>query len=63
MKKNFVEELKWRGMLAQMMPGTEELLQKEMVTAYLGTDPPAALRTPSRDSRGWCHRYDWRPLW
>ena len=36
MKKNFVEELKWRGMLAQMMPGTEELLQKEMVTAYLG---------------------------
>ena len=31
--KNFVEELKWRGMLAQMMPGTEELLQKEMVTA------------------------------
>ena len=32
MKKNFVEELKWRGMLAQMMPGTEELLQKEMVT-------------------------------
>ena len=37
--KNFVEELKWRGMLAQMMPGTEELLQKEMVTAYLGTDP------------------------
>jgi tyrosyl-tRNA synthetase len=41
MKKNFVEELRWRGMLAQMMPGTEELLQKEMVTAYLGTDPTA----------------------
>ena len=41
MRKNFVEELKWRGMLAQMMPGTEELLQKEMVTAYLGTDPTA----------------------
>ena len=39
--KNFVEELKWRGMLAQIMPGTEELLQKEMVTAYLGTDPTA----------------------
>ena len=38
---NFVEELKWRGMLAQIMPGTEELLQKEMVTAYLGTDPTA----------------------
>src|SRR5574344_2616845 len=41
MKKNFVEELRWSGMLAQMMPGTEELLQKEIVTAYLGTDPTA----------------------
>lgn len=41
MKKNFVEELKWRGMLAQVMPGAEDLLQKEMVTAYLGTDPTA----------------------
>ena len=39
--KNFVEELRWRGMLAQMMPGTEEMLQKEMVSAYLGTDPTA----------------------
>lgn len=41
MTKNFVEELKWRGMLAQIMPGTEELLQKELVSAYLGTDPTA----------------------
>ena len=41
MIKNFVEELRWRGMLAQIMPGTEELLQREMVTAYLGTDPTA----------------------
>lgn len=41
MKKNFVEELKWRGMLSQIMPGTEELLNKEMVSAYLGTDPTA----------------------
>ena len=40
-KKNFVEELRWRGMLAQIMPGTEELLNREMVTAYLGTDPTA----------------------
>ncbi|MBO5613333.1 MAG: tyrosine--tRNA ligase [Prevotella sp.] len=39
--RNFIEELKWRGMLAQIMPGAEELLQKEMVTAYLGTDPTA----------------------
>jgi len=32
--KNFVEELRWRGMLSQMMSGTEELLQKEIITAY-----------------------------
>ena len=38
---NFVEELRWRGMVHTMMPGTEELLEKEMVTAYLGTDPTA----------------------
>ena len=38
---NFVEELRWRGMLHTMMPGTEELLQKETVTAYLGIDPTA----------------------
>ncbi len=39
--KNFVEELKWRGMVAQIMPGTEEHLMKGMVSAYLGTDPTA----------------------
>lgn len=38
---NFVEELKWRGMLHNMMPGTEELLEKEQVTAYVGIDPTA----------------------
>lgn len=38
---NFVEELKWRGMIHQMMPGTEEQLSKEMTTAYLGIDPTA----------------------
>ena len=38
---NFVEELQWRGMVHTMMPGTEELLNKEMVTAYLGIDPTA----------------------
>ena len=41
MTKNFVEELRWRGMLAQIMPGTEEYLNKNMVSAYLGTDPTA----------------------
>ena len=38
---NFVEELKWRGMLHTMMPGTEELLASGMVTGYLGIDPTA----------------------
>ena len=38
---NFVEELKWRGMVHTMMPGTEEQLQKEMTTAYVGIDPTA----------------------
>jgi tyrosyl-tRNA synthetase len=41
MKQNFVEELRWRGMLHDMMPGTEELLMREMVTAYIGFDPTA----------------------
>ncbi|MBQ5871140.1 MAG: tyrosine--tRNA ligase [Bacteroidaceae bacterium] len=36
---NFVKELTWRGMVHQMMPGTEELLQKEQVSAYVGIDP------------------------
>jgi tyrosyl-tRNA synthetase len=38
---NFVEELTWRGMIADMMPGTEEQLQKEMTSAYVGIDPTA----------------------
>ncbi|MDO4789367.1 MAG: tyrosine--tRNA ligase [Porphyromonas sp.] len=38
---NFVEELRWRGMIHDMMPGTEELLMKEMTSAYVGIDPTA----------------------
>lgn len=38
---NFVEELTWRGMVHQMMPGTPEQLQKEQTTAYVGIDPTA----------------------
>jgi tyrosyl-tRNA synthetase len=38
---NFVQELKWRGMLHDAMPGTEELLLKEMTSAYVGIDPTA----------------------
>lgn len=36
---NFVEELRWRGMLQDIMPGTEELLNKERVSGYIGFDP------------------------
>ena len=39
--KNFVEELRWRNMLHDMIPGTEELLNKEMVKGYIGFDPTA----------------------
>lgn len=38
---NFVEELKWRGMVQDVMPGTEEQLAKEMTAAYVGIDPTA----------------------
>jgi len=38
---NFVEELKWRGMIHDIIPGTEEQLQKELTSAYVGIDPTA----------------------
>ena len=38
---NFVEELKWRGMIHDIMPGTEEMLEKGMVAGYIGFDPTA----------------------
>jgi tyrosyl-tRNA synthetase len=38
---NFVEELRWRGMIHDIMPGTEEQLQKELTSAYIGFDPTA----------------------
>lgn len=38
---NFVEELRWRGMIQDIMPGTEEQLAKELTTAYVGIDPTA----------------------
>jgi len=38
---DFIEELTWRGMIHNMMPGTDEQLKKEMTTAYLGIDPTA----------------------
>ncbi len=38
---NFVEELRWRGMIHDIMPGTEEQLEKEVTTGYVGIDPTA----------------------
>lgn len=38
---NFVEELKWRGMIHDIMPGTEELLNREKISGYIGFDPTA----------------------
>ncbi|MEX0981881.1 MAG: tyrosine--tRNA ligase [Bacteroidales bacterium] len=38
---SFVKELEWRGMIHDMMPGTAECLEKEMVSAYVGIDPTA----------------------
>ena len=40
-KMNFAEELKWRGMIQDIMPGTEEQFQKEITSAYIGFDPTA----------------------
>ena len=39
--KNFIEELRWRRMIHDIMPGTEEQLNSGMTTAYLGIDPTA----------------------
>lgn len=41
MTKNFIEELRWRNMLHDIMPGTEDLLNKETVSGYIGFDPTA----------------------
>ena len=38
---NFVEELRWRGMIHDIMPGTEDLLEKETAKGYIGFDPTA----------------------
>jgi len=39
--KNFIEELKWRGLIQDIMPGTDEQLSKEMTSGYVGFDPTA----------------------
>lgn len=41
MKNSFVEEIRWRGLMHDMMPGTEEQLSKEVTSAYIGFDPTA----------------------
>jgi tyrosyl-tRNA synthetase len=40
-RQNFIEELRWRGMIHDMMPGTEEQLNKEVTSGYIGFDPTA----------------------
>ena len=67
---NFVDELKWRGMIHDIMPGTEELLAKGQTTAYVGIDPTAdSLHVGHLVSDGraqtdfyyrWSYRYDRR---
>jgi tyrosyl-tRNA synthetase len=41
LEMNLIDELKWRGMLQDIMPGTEDLLHRETVTGYIGFDPTA----------------------
>ena len=41
MPKNFIEELQWRGMIHDIMPGTEEALNKKVSSGYIGFDPTA----------------------
>ena len=41
MKRDFVKELSWRGLIHDMMPGTEDQLKNEMTTGYIGFDPTA----------------------
>ncbi len=38
---NFIEELEWRGLISDIMPGTKELLEKEKIAGYIGFDPTA----------------------
>ena len=39
MSLNLIQELQWRGMIQDIMPGTEDQLLKEMITGYVGFDP------------------------
>src|SRR5256885_17086218 len=41
LEMNLIDELSWRGMIQDIMPGTKEQLEKEMTTAYIGFDPTA----------------------
>jgi tyrosyl-tRNA synthetase len=41
LQMNLIQELRWRGMIQDIMPGTEELLNREMTTGYIGFDPTA----------------------
>src|SRR5256885_5813541 len=41
LEMNLIDELRWRGMIQDIMPGTEEQLNKEITSAYIGFDPTA----------------------
>ena len=43
---NLIKELEWRGMLQDIMPGTEEQLEKEATTGYIGFDPTSLAPAP-----------------
>jgi hypothetical protein len=71
---NLVEELKWRGLFHQAVPGTENLLLEEMTTGYVGFDPTAdslhignlgTYNFIGSSSKSWSqtHRIGWRCNW
>jgi tyrosyl-tRNA synthetase len=69
---NFVEELKWRGMIHDIMPGTEELMLREKTAGYVGFDPTAdslhighlvgVMMLKANSTCRWRHRNDRRPV-
>ena len=52
--KNFVEELRWRGMIQDIMPGTEEKLMEGSTAAYVGIDPTADSLRYFRSLQSFC---------
>ena len=51
--KNFVEELRWRGMIQDIMPETEQHLMEGLRAAYVGIDPTAIAKTAAISLMHW----------